>query len=96
MVWYRRPEGSGEKLDSRWLGPAVVLKRVGENSYELQIAETKTIRAHVSYMKPYVTDVFNGNPKPVFYHHRTLMRHPTNGSWIKFWTTEDTTAICNF
>ena len=23
-VWYRRPEGSGDKLDSRWLGPALV------------------------------------------------------------------------
>lgn len=71
-VWYRRPEGSGDKLDSRWLGPAIVLERVGENSYELQITETKTIRAHTSFMKPYVMDVFNGNPKPLFYHQRTV------------------------
>ena len=26
-VWYRRPEGSGDKLDSRWLGPALVKAR---------------------------------------------------------------------
>ena len=32
-VWYRRPEGSGEKLDGRWLGPALVSNRVGENRF---------------------------------------------------------------
>ena len=72
QVWYRRPEGSGDKLDSRWLGPAVVLQRVGENSYEPQITETGTIRAHSSYMKHYVEDTFNGNPKPLYYHQRTV------------------------
>ena len=71
-VWYRRPEGSGDKLDSRWLGPAVVLERVAEKSYNLQISENGTIRAHNSFMKPYVTDVFNGNPKALFWHQRTV------------------------
>ena len=71
-VWYRRPEGSGDKLDSRWLGPAIVLERVGENSYEIQIAEKRTIRAHASFLKPYIEDVFNGQPKPIFYHQRTV------------------------
>ena len=51
-VWYRRPERSGDKLDSRWLGPAVVLRRVGENSYEVQITDSGTIRAHTSFLKP--------------------------------------------
>jgi len=71
-VWYRRPEGSGDKLDSRWLGPAVVLERIAENSYNLQISENGTIRAHNSFMKPHVTDVFNGNPKALFWHQRTV------------------------
>ena len=71
-VWYRRPEGSGDKLDSRWLGPAVVLDRVGENSYDVRIAENRTIRAHTSFLKPYRTDEFNGQPKPIFWHQRTV------------------------
>ena len=71
-VWYRRPEGSGDKLDSRWLGPALVLCRVAENSYEIQITEDRTIRAHTSFMKPYVTDAFVGQPKPLFFHQRTV------------------------
>ena len=71
-VWYRRPEGSGDKLDSRWLGPATVLHRVGENSYELRITEDRTIRAHTSFMKPYVPDVYNGEPKPLYFHQRTV------------------------
>ena len=71
-VWYRRPEGSGDKLDSRWLGPAVILHRVGENSYEVQITEDRTIRAPACFIKPYVTDVFNRDPKPLYYHQRTV------------------------
>ena len=27
-VWYRRPEGTGEKTDSRWLGPGIVVEQV--------------------------------------------------------------------
>ena len=32
-VWYRRPEGTGDKLDTRWIGPGVVKSRTGEYSY---------------------------------------------------------------
>ena len=34
-VWYRRPEGSGNKTDTRWLGPAEVLAREGDTSYKI-------------------------------------------------------------
>ena len=28
-VWYRRPEGSSDKLASRWIGPALITAREG-------------------------------------------------------------------
>ena len=34
-VWYRRPEGTGTKNDTRWVGPAEVLSREGEDSYTI-------------------------------------------------------------
>ena len=45
-VYYRRPERSGNKLDSRWLGPAIVLDREGESSYLFQLGEGTKIDAH--------------------------------------------------
>jgi hypothetical protein len=71
-VWYRRPENSGDKLDSRWLGPATIEERIGENSYEVRLNDDKVIRAHVSCIKPYVWDKFSGNPKPMYFHQRTV------------------------
>ena len=32
QVWYLRPEGSGTKLDTRWIGPGKVTAKVGEHS----------------------------------------------------------------
>jgi hypothetical protein len=37
VVYYRRPEGSGTKLDTRWLGPAKTVAREGSQSYLIQI-----------------------------------------------------------
>ena len=71
-VWYRRPEGSGDKLDSRWLGPALIVRRIAENSYEVQITDERIINAHTSFLKPYVADLFVGQPKPLFFHQRTV------------------------
>ena len=73
MVYYRRPEGSGSKLDSRWLGPAVVVAREGNRSYLVQIREGVTIKAHLSFLKPCTTKIFQGTPVPLFYHQRTVV-----------------------
>ena len=72
-VWYRRPEGSGNKLDSRWLGPALITKRIGQNSYEVQVGEENFLTAHTSYLKAYVKDDFGGKPIPLFLHKRTIV-----------------------
>ena len=50
-VWYRRPERSGNKLDTRWIGPGLVLRREGEHSYVLEIKPEVEMSVHVSYLK---------------------------------------------
>jgi hypothetical protein len=53
LVWYKRPEGSGEKMDSRWIGPGVVKNREGERSYLVEIKPGVQIKAHRSFLKEY-------------------------------------------
>ena len=72
-VWYRRPENSGGPFDSRWLGPLVVLSREGEFSYTILVKPDLEVKAHRSFLKPYVEDTYNGNPIPLFYHRRTVV-----------------------
>ena len=48
-VWYRRPEGTGDKLDSRWLGPALVKGREGKRSYVIELKPGTEIKAHGSF-----------------------------------------------
>ena len=61
-VWYRRPERSGNKMDTRWIGPGLVLRREGEHSYVLEIKPEVEMSVHVSYLKPYKEDSCLGNP----------------------------------
>ena len=39
IVWFKRLEKSGTKLDSRWIGPSKVVNARGANSYEIQVKE---------------------------------------------------------
>jgi hypothetical protein len=66
-VWYRRPENSGAPEDSRWLGPCVVKSREGESSYTVEVKPNYVMKAHRSFLKPYVMDIFNGEPVPLFF-----------------------------
>ena len=71
-VWYLRPENSGNKLDSRWLGPALVVAREGIFSYLVELKPNFRVKAHVTALKPYREDVVLGLPTPMFYHRRTI------------------------
>ena len=101
-VWYRRPEGSGEKLDSRWLGPAIVTAREGKRSYVIELKAGVHIKAHRSFLKEYVEDIFNEKHLPLFYFQRTelegggqvdewlvdkVIGHKIEGNKLKFLTT---------
>ena len=55
-VWYRRPPGSGGKMDSRWLGPALVKIRIGAQSYTITIKPNSEITSHDSFFKLYQSD----------------------------------------
>ena len=72
LVWYRRPEGTGGKLDSRWLGPCEILSREGEHSYRIRTGPNTTVQAHRTYLKEYWPDTHSEKSKPMFYHRRTV------------------------
>ena len=71
-VWYRRPENSGGPVDSRWLGPAMVIVREGEYSYQVEVKPGHIMKAHRTFLKPHVEDKFSGEPLPLFYHRRMV------------------------
>ena len=71
-VWYRRPENTGGPVDSRWLGPALVLQRVGLSSYKIRTKEGQILDAHASFMKPHLKDEFSSEPIPMYFHRRTI------------------------
>ena len=48
-VWFKRPEGSGSKLDTRWIGPARVVKQKGTNSDKVQFDEVKFIEVPAKF-----------------------------------------------
>ena len=82
-VYYRRPENSGTKLDSRWLGPAIVTAREGENSYLIEIKEGTIIMAHSTFLKHAFNDTYLGQSVPLYYHKRTIIDPEAQGDeWI--------------
>jgi hypothetical protein len=70
-VWYRRPENSGEKLDSRWIGPGVVTAREGDRSYVVEVKPGLEMKAHRSFLKEYYEPVVHGRGIPLYYFRRT-------------------------
>ena len=69
-VMYLRPPDSGGKLDTRWLGPAKVVAKRGEHSYDVRLEPGRIV--HATFLKKHQTDVFSGNPTPLYYHRRTV------------------------
>lgn len=70
-VWYKRPENSGDKLDTPWLGPCTVTQRVGEESYEIEVKGGHVICAPRRFLAPYLEDVLTGTTTPLHAHLRT-------------------------
>ena len=69
-VWVKRPEGSGGKLDTRWIGPARVVEQKGANSYKVQIDEDKFIEVPAKFLKVYQEEMESGHWTPLFWHKR--------------------------
>ena len=71
-VWYKRPEGTGGKLDTRWEGPCKVVARTGEHSYEVRVTPDRVVPAHGIFLKHYKEDKFSGTGVPLYFHRRTV------------------------
>ena len=76
-MWYLRPEKTGDKLSSRWLGPAVVETWVGESSYVIGIKPGRSMSVHRRFLKEWLADPFSGTPLPLYYFQRTEQEDPT-------------------
>ena len=76
-VWALRPPPlQGHKLESWWLGPALILARVGNTSYRIQHKESETWDVHMDFLKPWVEDQVMGTAVPLFFYQGTT--HPTS------------------
>ena len=65
-VWYA--SGAGRPgLDSKWQGPCVVVDRVGDHSYRVQVSEDRVVDAHMSQLWPHVEDQYSDSPFPLYY-----------------------------
>ena len=68
-VWVLRPQGgTATKLESWWLGPARVVQRIGERSYQVVHKPGEIWEVHRENMKPYVEDEIMGTGVPLYYH----------------------------
>ena len=70
-VWYLRPEKAGNKLDTKWIGPGLIVAREGERSYVVEIKPGHQVKAPRHSLKEYTVDSFGGSPLPLFFHKRT-------------------------
>lgn len=72
-VWYLRPPESGNKLDSRWIGPTLIVAREGERSYVVETKPGHRVGALQRALKLHVPDTHGGEPIPLYYHQRTVV-----------------------
>ena len=69
FVWVVRPKTSPQttKLDTYWMGPAKILSRVGESSYNVQVKPNMAMEVHASDMKPYFGEEGTGKPTDLYH-----------------------------
>ena len=58
------PPNSGNKLDTRWVGPGVVVRREGEYSYVVKVRPDTEMSVHRSFLKLYIEDDLVGKKNP--------------------------------
>ena len=67
-VWLLRPKDAATKLDTWWVGPTQVVKRVGDISYQVMVKPGLVQDVHHDQLKPFVEDVVAGPPVELFHH----------------------------
>ncbi len=67
MVARQMGTPAGSKLDTKWIGPAVVTRHTGEQSYEVQTKPSGAMEVHADQMKPFWQDRPEGRPVPLYH-----------------------------
>jgi len=67
-VWYLRPQDLSANLQSKWIGPCRILRRVGEGSYIIEVKPGIEHHAHDDQLKKYILDVYAGTSKQFHYY----------------------------
>ncbi len=62
LVWYIRPPDSGDKLSSRWLGPAKLVALEGECSYPFEVNPVCFMASPIGFLKAYTPDEISDSP----------------------------------
>ena len=79
---YRRPEGTGDKLDGRWIGPCIIRGREPNDSYLVETEPGVIKKSHRRFLKPYIVDRYAVKPFDLFYHRRTPLDEGVQpGEW---------------
>ena len=83
-VWVARPvkAPTTTKLDTRWFGPAKVVKRTGDQSYDVLIKPGVVQEVHADQLKGYVADQL-GSRKATLFHYLPTHHSPelANDEW---------------
>ena len=87
-VWVLRPRkgDSAAKLDTWWIGPCEVKRRVGNLSYQVEVKPGITQDVHAEQLKPYINDVINGNALHLFHH---MTGHQETGTGPDEWNVKE-------
>ena len=68
LVWFLRPHDLSANLQSKWIGPCKVLKRVGKGSYTILTKPNVEHHAHDDQLKIHHEDIYSGSSKPLNYY----------------------------
>lgn len=67
-MWYRpEPKPGRDKFEPVWKDPGIVLQRVGNHSYVVEVKKGRKQEAHRSQLRPHIEDEYNGKPFPLYY-----------------------------
>jgi hypothetical protein len=62
-VWYRPEKQPGtDKLAPPWVGPGVVLQRVSDHSYVVEVNPGVHQSAHRTQLRPHIADTYSDTP----------------------------------
>ena len=68
-MWLIRPRNSGvSKLDTWWVGPCEVVRRVGSLSYQVMVKPGVLQDVHAQQLKPFVGDKLHGEGLELFHY----------------------------